>query len=86
MKKIETSKKILLYCDILTSLSVAASFTVAAIGVEMSGLSEIVVALVGLSAAAHSFYYWKAKCENLKKYHKEDEIRMSEEGQSWGGY
>lgn len=86
MKRTETSKKILIFCDTLTTLAVIAAFSVAVMGVEMSGLSEIVVALVGLSAAAHTFYYWKAKCENLKKYHKEDEIRMSEEGQVWSGY
>lgn len=74
----ETSKKILLFCDTATSLSVIAAFTVAVAGVEMSGISEIVVALIGLSAAAHSFYYWKAKAENMNKFKRRDGITMED--------
>ena len=84
--RVETSKKILLFCDITTALAVIAAFTVAVLGVEMTGLSEIVVALIGLSAAAHSFYFWKAKAENLSKKGLKDKITMNEEDQTWGGY
>ena len=77
-KKIETSKKILIYCDVVTAIIILAAFVVAICGVEMSGLSEIVVAFIGLTAAAHSFYFWKAKAENMKKYHQEDRIEMSD--------
>ena len=85
-RRIETSKKILIYCDIMTTTSTIAAFIVALTGVEMTGLAEIVVALIGLSAAAHSLYYYKAKCENMAKYGQQDKITMSGEDNSlWGG-
>ena len=52
-------------------------------GVEMTGLAEIVVAVIGLSAAAHSLYFWKAKAENLKKFNLDDKIKMNEGGSTW---
>lgn len=82
MKRVETSKKILIFCDTIVTVSVAGAFIIALIGSDVMGISDIVVALIGLSAAAHSFYYWKAKAENLKKYHLEDKIKMSE-GNTW---
>lgn len=85
MKKVETSKKILIYCDIVTVLIILAAFTAAVCGVEMSGLSEIVVAFIGLTAAAHSFYFWKAKCENLHKFKQDDKMSMSDTDNTWGG-
>lgn len=72
----ETSKKILVYCDTVTVVAVAVVFTLAAIDIDITGLSEIVVALIGLSAAAHSFYYWKAKAENMAKFRRKDGITM----------
>jgi len=80
-RRTETSKKILIYCDVVTVLIILAAFIVALMGVDVSGLSEIVVAFIGLTAAAHSFYFWKAKAENMKKYHQEDRIEMNEGGE-----
>ncbi len=83
--KIDTSKKILIYCDTLTALIILAAFAVAVCGVEMSGLSEIAVAFIGLTATAHSFYFWKAKAENLHKHKLDDKISMSDNDNSYGG-
>ena len=84
--KIDTSKKILIYCDVMTVLIILAAFIVSVCGVEMTGLAEIVVAFIGLTATAHGFYFWKAKCENLHKFKQDDKIQMSEEGQQWGSF
>ena len=85
MKRIETSKKILIFCDTLTTLSVFSAFAVALSGNDTSGLSEIAVAVVGLSATAHGFYFWKAKAENLHKFKQDDKITMGE-GNTWENY
>ena len=78
MKRVETSKKILIYCDLVTLLIVIAAFILSAVGSDMTGISEISVAFIGLTAAAHSFYFWKAKAENLHKRHLDDKITMNE--------
>ena len=79
IKKTETSKKILRYCDILLALTVAATIISKYTGIDVSDLAQIVTALCGLSAAAHSFYYWKAKAENMRKYGRASAITMQDE-------
>lgn len=74
----ETSKKILLFCDIVVVLTVTATFIVAILEIDVTALAEITVALIGLAGAAHSFYYWKAKAENMSKYKRRDGITMEE--------
>lgn len=78
MKKIESSKKIVLFCDILLSLSVIITFIALFLNIEISSATQIITALVGLSAAGHSFYFWKARTENMRKY--PDIMKLIENG------
>lgn len=70
MKRIETSKKILLFTDILavviTIISVIAVFVLH----DASPLSYLIPGIFGLTATSHGFYFWKAKAENIAKYAK----------------
>ena len=77
MKK-ETSKKILIFCDALAAAATVASFAALFLGHDLSGVAEIDRGIYALAGAAHSFYFWKAKAENLKKYGQKDKITMSE--------
>lgn len=77
-RKIECSKRIVIFCDTLTALAVTATFAGWFAGLEPSGLDGIVTAVIALSAAAHSFYFWKAKAENLRKYGLKDTITMED--------
>lgn len=78
VRKIEASKKIVIFCDVLTACSVITTFIGWLAGYEPSGLDGIVTAVIALSAAAHSFYFWKAKAENLKKYGMSDKITVED--------
>lgn len=66
-KKMECSKKILLFSDIvaiiLTSIMVVGTF----IGVDVSPLENITLASWAEVTAAHSFYYIKSRTENRLK-------------------
>jgi hypothetical protein len=77
-KRIETSKKIVLFNDILMVLCIAVCFICKFVGLDISDMTEIIVAVIGLSAVGHGFYFWKAKAENLHKYGKDENISMSD--------
>lgn len=81
----ETSKLILRYCHTMTTGGVITTFIGAFAGMDVTPLVELDVALIGLTGAAHSFYYYKAKCENLAKHGLKDKITMSGESE-YGGY
>ena len=73
-KKIETSKKIILFCDILLSAVTIATFVAAFFGIEVSSLVTLDVCIAGLVTAAHGFYYDKARRENILRISKAYEI------------
>ena len=77
-KRIETSKKIVLFNDILMVVCIVTGFICKFVGIEISDMTEIVVSVIGLSAVGHGFYFWKAKAENLHKYGQNDKIDMSD--------
>ena len=77
-RKVEASKKIVIFCDVLTGMAVITTFVGWLAGYEPSGLDGIVTAVIALSGAAHSFYFWKAKAENLKKFGMSDKIDMED--------
>ena len=79
-KKIETSKKIVLFNDILMVFCIGICFVCKFCGLEIADMTEIIVAVVGLSAVGHGFYFWKAKAENLHKYGQDDKIEMNDGG------
>ena len=64
----ETSKWILRFCDLI--LVVTLGFTIHGwiMGNDVMSMAEIIKSLCGLTAAAHSFYFWKSKVENCRKY------------------
>ncbi|MCM1218040.1 MAG: hypothetical protein NC548_26440 [Lachnospiraceae bacterium] len=73
-KKLETSKALLYFSDIITGIcTVTAVIAVFALE-DTSPLTFLIPAAYGLSATSHGFYYWKAKAENLKKFGRTDEI------------
>lgn len=73
-RKIESSKKILIFCDTLLLGSVIATFVALFKGYEVSSIVTLDGTLSGLSGVGHSFYYWKARAENLHKYGKDQDI------------
>lgn len=77
-KRIETSKKIVLFNDILMVLCITVGFICKFVGLDISDMTEIIVAVIGLSAVGHGFYFWKAKAENLHKYGRDESISMSD--------
>ncbi len=67
-KKIETSKKLLIFADVM-SVAVMVISTVAVFYLQdTSPLEFLIPAVFGLTATSHGFYYWKAKNENIAKY------------------
>lgn len=86
-KKIETSKVLLYYCDGLLTATVILTFVVVFIFKDPSPLSYMIPGVFGLATAAHGFYYWKAKAENLRKHNQADRVTMSgDDNQSSAGY
>lgn len=77
-RRSETSKKIVLFNDILMTLVLAFLAVAVFLDKDISGFTEIAVALIGLATAGHGFYFWKAKAENLHKYGRDEDIHMGE--------
>ena len=66
--KIETTKKLLIFTDLLLAISVAFTFAGWFKGLEPSAIVQLDIGLIGLSATLHGFYVWKSKIENCAKY------------------
>lgn len=66
-KRIETTKKLLIFVDVLLTISVVLTFVGWMKGFEPSSMVTLDISLVGLTTAMHSFYVWKAKHENCQK-------------------
>lgn len=73
-KKIETSKFILIFSDVLTVLVTCATLIVVAVMHDTAPLEYLIPAVFGLSGVSHGFYFWKAKAENLHKYGLDEKI------------
>lgn len=67
-KKIETSKKLLIYSDGLMTVVCIFAIIISFVCHDTSPFSYLIPAVAGLSTASHGFYYWKAKNENIQKY------------------
>ena len=68
-KKMETSKKLVYISDLITvGLSVSVAYGTFYTDKSMTDLAQVTIASFGETAAAHAFYYWKAKNENRYKY------------------
>ena len=73
-KKIEASKRIIIYCDSLLTVVTIITFVAAFLGIEVSSLVTLDVCIAGLVTAAHSFYFDKARRENITKISKAYDI------------
>ena len=69
-KKMETSKALLLYSDALSFIVLVVAIIAVFCSENPEPLAYLIPATFGLSTASHSFYYWKAKAENLNKWGK----------------
>lgn len=84
-KTMETSKKLLLFADILLVVVCTAAIVIAYVCRDTSPFAYIIPAVSGLAATSHGFYYWKAKNENMQKYGKNIEDNLENGGQDYYG-
>lgn len=80
-KKIETSKKLLLFADAFLVVVCIAGIFIAYVCRDTSPFAYMIPAASGLAATSHGFYYWKAKNENMQKYGNNVESNFEEGGQ-----
>lgn len=67
LKNAEWSKKLLVFIELL----IVATFVlvmIATIHGDASALVALITGVFSLASLAFSFYYWKAKNENIRKY------------------
>ena len=86
MKKIEFSKLILLVVYLTTVLFSLATVIVAILGQDASSIANIVLAMWGSVSMAISFYFWKAKAENIVKISKEIPNKVLDKIQDIGDF
>ena len=64
-RKVEASKKIVIFCDILLSAVTITTFVAAFLNVDVSSLVTLDICIAGLVTTAHGFYFDKARRENV---------------------
>ena len=75
-RRIETSKALLIFTDILAVAVIIITVVAVFYTQDATALEFLIPAVFGLTATSHGFYYWKAKNENIAKHGnnvKEDE-------------
>ena len=77
-KKIDTSKLILITLASSLGILIPVVVILAFMGVS-SPLDITMTGMFTLTTTAVGFYYWKAKCENMHKYKRDDGITMNGE-------
>lgn len=77
-KKIDTSKLILITLASSLGILIPVVVVLAFMGVS-SPLDITMTGMFTLATTAVGFYYWKAKCENMHKYKRDDGITMNGE-------
>lgn len=80
-KKIETSKLILMTLASSLGILIPVVVVLAFMGVS-SPLDITMTGMFTLTTTAVGFYYWKAKAENMHKYHRDDGITMGEKDEN----
>lgn len=73
-KKIEASKKIIIACYIILSITMIVTFIALFMDKDISSATQIVLAIIGLVATANTAYYTKSAIENRIKIMKAYEI------------
>lgn len=66
-KRIETTKKLLIFTDTLVTLSLIVTFIGWFKFLDVSSIVTLDISVIGLAATMHGFYIWKAKHENCQK-------------------
>ena len=67
-KKMETSKKLLLFAiALILYISAIATIAVFVLG-DSAPLEYLIGGVFALASTAYGFYFWKAKNENISKY------------------
>ena len=61
----------------MTALVTLLTFTALFMGHDLTAIVEADKGIYALTGAAHTFYYWKAKAENMAKYAQHDRITMN---------
>ena len=79
--KIETSKMILITLASSLGILIPVVVVLAFMGVS-SPLDITMTGMFTLTTTAVGFYYWKAKAENMHKYHRDDGITMGEKDEN----
>lgn len=80
-RKIETSKMILITLASSLGILIPVVVVLAFMGVS-SPLDITMTGMFSLTTVAVGFYYWKAKCENMHKYHRDDGITMGDKNEN----
>lgn len=76
--KMEMSKKLLIFSDIVVGIVIMGTFIAVFKFGDLSPLIYLIPGVFALASVAHGFYFWKAKCENLKKFGQEEKITMND--------
>ena len=79
--KIETSKMILITLASSLGILIPVVVVLAFMGVS-SPLDITMTGMFTLTTTAVGFYYWKAKAENMHKYHRDDGITMGDKDEN----
>lgn len=80
-RKIETSKLILIALASSLGILIPVVVILAFCGVS-SPLDITMTGMFTLTTTAVGFYYWKAKAENMHKYHRDDGITMGDKDEN----
>ena len=80
-RKIETSKLILIALASSLGILIPVVVILAFCGVS-SPLDITMTGMFTLTTTAVGFYYWKAKAENMHKYHRDDGINMGDKDEN----
>lgn len=78
MKRMEFSKKLLVFIECLI-IALFILTTVATFNGLVDALVSLITGVFSLASIAFSFYFWKAKNENIRKYAKtlnDDQIKQ----------
>lgn len=68
--RLEFSKKLLVFTEALVMFVAVVSAIALFLGIS-EPLTALITGVFGLASMSFGFYFWKAKCENVKKNAKE---------------
>lgn len=78
MKKIETSKKLLIFSDAMAVIVTFILFIGWFLDKDVNSMTPVVIGVYGWVTIAHGFYYNKAKAENIIKIQRDNDISLEQ--------